>query len=265
MWRCLGLARSGNGDLLAEAHEFIEVHAHTLGGGLRHIGFDEAGRDGVRGDTELAELDRPGLRDALDAGLGSGVVRLSAVALCRSGRHRDDAAELLFDHVGLHGLRHEESAAEVDGEDLVELLVGHLEQEVVAQDSGVVDQNGRRAEGLGDLLDRSVDRVLVGDVGFEAEGFAAGILDGGNGLVGGTHIQNGDLEPVGSEPLGDCGSDAAASTGDDCCTSHEQAPKDDVATLPWGTERSTAVRVCTGAGVTQLSHAVMPTLDQTRH
>lgn len=153
----------------------------------------------------------------------------------------------------------------MDGENLVELLVSHFEQEVVTQDPCVVDQNGRRAEGLGDLLDRSVDRVFVRDIGFEAERFAAGFLDGGNGLIGGAHIKNGDLESVGSESLGDGGSDAAASTCDDCCTSHEQAPKDDVASLPWGTECSTAVRVCTGTDVTQLSHAAKATVDQFRH
>jgi hypothetical protein len=152
-------------------------------------------------------------------------------------------------------LRHEERSAEVDGEDLVELLVRHLEQEVVTQDAGIVDQNGRRAEGLGDLLDRSVDRVLVGDVGFETERFAAGFLDGGNGLIGGAHIKNGDLESVGSEALGDGGSDAAASTGDDCCTSHEQAPKVDVASLPWGTDVDCGSRLHRNADVTQLSHA----------
>src|SRR5579875_2731962 len=44
----------GRGGLL----EVLEAHADPGSGRGRHVGGDEAGRDRVRGDPELAELDR---------------------------------------------------------------------------------------------------------------------------------------------------------------------------------------------------------------
>src|SRR5699024_10034357 len=85
----------------------------TRCGRLRHIGFDESGRDGIGGDAELAEFDRPGLRHSLNAGLRGRIVRLPTITQRRGRRHRDDAPELLLDHVRLHGLGHEEGPAEV--------------------------------------------------------------------------------------------------------------------------------------------------------
>ena len=58
----------------------LEGDADPLGGGRGHVGDDEAGRDRVRGDPELAQLDGQGLGEALQAGLGRGVVGLAAVA-----------------------------------------------------------------------------------------------------------------------------------------------------------------------------------------
>ena len=43
--------------------EVLERHAQPGGGGRGHVGDDEAGRDGVRGDAELAELNRERLRE----------------------------------------------------------------------------------------------------------------------------------------------------------------------------------------------------------
>ena len=54
------------------------------------------------------------------------------------------------DHVLLHGRRHQERAAQVHVHDRVPVGLGHLEQQVVAGDAGVVDQHGRRAELGGD-------------------------------------------------------------------------------------------------------------------
>src|SRR6476661_8473781 len=69
--------------------EVLERHADPLGGGPGHVGLDEAGGDGVRGDPELAELDGEGLGEALQAGLRGGVVELPAVAQRRGAREVD--------------------------------------------------------------------------------------------------------------------------------------------------------------------------------
>ena len=68
--------------------EVLEAHADAGGGGGGHVGGDEAGGDGVGGDAELAELDGEGLGEALQTGLGGGVVDLAAVARARSDEDR---------------------------------------------------------------------------------------------------------------------------------------------------------------------------------
>ena len=118
-------------------------HAHALGGRLGHLGLDEAGGDRVGGDAELAQLDGEGLGEALQAGLGRRVVGLAAVAQRRGAGEVDDPAPLGLDHVLLRGAGHEEGAAQVHVHDRVPVGVGHLEQHVVADDAGVVDQHRR--------------------------------------------------------------------------------------------------------------------------
>jgi hypothetical protein len=60
--------------------ENVERDANALRGGRGHVADDEPGRDRVGGDPELAELNGQGLGEALQAGLGRGVVDLAAVA-----------------------------------------------------------------------------------------------------------------------------------------------------------------------------------------
>ena len=77
----LGPADALHGDLGGGGGlEVLEAHADALGGGGGHVGDDEAGGDGVGGDAELAELLGEGLGEALQTGLGGGVVDLAAVA-----------------------------------------------------------------------------------------------------------------------------------------------------------------------------------------
>ena len=130
---------------------------------------DEPGRDAVRGDAELAQLDREGLGEALQARLGRGVVGLAAVAQRRRAGEVDDAAPPGVHHVLLHGPRHEERAAQVHAHDGVPVVVAHLEQQVVAGDAGVVDQHGGRAELGGHPLDGGRDLLGVRHVGADGE------------------------------------------------------------------------------------------------
>ncbi len=93
----------------------------------------------------------------------------------------------------------------------------HLEQQVVAQDAGVVDEDGRRAELVGNAGDGALDALLVGDIAADGQGVAAGGLDGldrcrASGFV---EVEDGDLHAVRSEALGDGGADAARGSGDD--------------------------------------------------
>src|SRR6476469_3638941 len=214
----LGLADAGDGDLLGRPlEELLEGDAHALGGLARHVGRDEARRDGVGRDAELPELDGEGLREALETGLGGGVVGLPAVAERGGGAEVDDAAELRVDHVLLRRAGHEERAAQVDVHDGVPVVGGHLEEHVAAADAGVVDEDRRGAELGGDALDRGLHPGLVGDVDTHGETLAAGGLDVGYHCGAGrlVQVEDGDGIPVGGEALGDSGADAARGAGDD--------------------------------------------------
>src|SRR5690606_32319189 len=116
----------------------------------------------------------------------------------------DDAAEALLGHVRLGRPAHQEGAAQVHVHHGVPVLLGHLEQEVVPDDAGVVDQDHRRAEPLGDGGDGRGHLVGVGDVGADADGFAAVGGDGVRGLlrVGLVEVDDADRTALGGEPAG---------------------------------------------------------------
>ncbi len=136
---------------------------------LRHVARDEPGRDAVDRDAELAQLDRERLGEALQARLGGGVVGLPAVAQRRRAGQVDDTAEPVLDHVLLHGPRHQERAAQVHAHDHVPVQLGHLEQQVVPGDAGVVHQHEGRTELGRDAPDGGLDLLRVGHVRADGE------------------------------------------------------------------------------------------------
>src|SRR5665811_498628 len=157
-----GLSDAGDGDGLCGAGlEVLERDAHPGRGLCRHLGLDEARRDGVRGDAELAEFDGEGLRESLHSCLRGRIVRLSAVAEGRCARQVDDAAELGFGHEFLCGLAHQEGATQVHIHDGVPVGDRHLEQQVVADDARIVDQNRRGAEFADDFFESGLYGRLV--------------------------------------------------------------------------------------------------------
>jgi hypothetical protein len=130
-----------------------------------HLGVHVAGRDGVDRDALGRALLGQGLGEAVDAGLGGGVVDLAVLAgLAVDGADVDDAPEAALAHASMHRVSTVEAGAEVGVDDLVPLLVGHLVHGAVAGDAGVVDQDVDRPEVLLDLGDAGCDRVVVADV-----------------------------------------------------------------------------------------------------
>ena len=143
-WRCRRAGRRARpGSAGPRRHEVLERPRR----GRRwrgHVGDDEAGRDGVGGDAELAELDGQGLGEALQTGLGRGVVGLAAVAQRRGGGEVDDAAELRRPPCASgQALAIRNAPLQVHVHDGVPVGLAHLEQQVVAEDARVVDQDRR--------------------------------------------------------------------------------------------------------------------------
>jgi hypothetical protein len=155
--------------------------------------------------------------EALQPGLGGGVVRLAAVAERRGARQVDDAAPLRLGHVLLHGAGHEERTAQVHVHHDVPVGVCHLEQQVVAGDPGVVHQHDRRAQLRGHAVDGGLRLLGVPDVGPHRQRPAAGCLDLPHSAlrVGLGEVEDGDGEPVLGQPAGGGRADASGGAGDD--------------------------------------------------
>ena len=126
----------------------------------RHVAGNEAGRDGVALDVASCILARHRLGESDDSSLGGGVVRLSGVTGDTHDAGDVDDASARASHDLARSLRGEEDARQVGVDHLLPLLGLHAHHEVVARDSGVVDEHVDASEcGLG-LLEKAVDVLL---------------------------------------------------------------------------------------------------------
>ncbi len=117
--------------------------------GLGHGRADQAGLDRVDPHAQVGDLLGGGLGQADDAGLGGRVVGLADQADLAGDRrdvHDRTAFRLAHDAGGQPGAV--PGALQVHGDDLVELLLGHLAHGRVAGDAGVVDHDVQAAEGV---------------------------------------------------------------------------------------------------------------------
>src|SRR6478735_2387560 len=171
----LGLADPAQRDLLrGELLVLGRVVADPGRGRVGHGGGDEARSDGIHRDAERAEFQRQRRGDALDAGLGRRVVHLPAVAQRGPAGQAYYPAVLGLDHGRAGRLAAQEQAGQVGRDDSVPVLLGHLEQKVVAGDTGVVDkdvESPERVEGAGH---HQLDRFGVRDVRPDGDRPAAG-------------------------------------------------------------------------------------------
>jgi len=213
-----------------EAQLLAGIRRQLLPGGERvGVGLEEGhrlghlrGRDGhhgVDGDPGPRQLQRPGADHADDARLGGGVVGLAEVAdLPGGGADADDPPALaLLAHPDRGGPGAGEGAAQVGGDDGVELLIGHLPHRGVAQDARVVDQDvepavlgdGAVDEGLGGLA--AADGDDLGDGGAARGGDC---VDGGGRDVG-VDVVDHDRGAAAGQLAGVGEAEAPARSGDD--------------------------------------------------
>ena len=140
--------------------------------------------DRVGGHAVATQIAGQRAGQADDALLGGGVVGLAHVAQPGLGRCvHDPTRALLAEDLGGE-LGHREVTLEVDVDDDVPLVLGHVEDHPVAQDAGVVDQDVEPAERVERLLDHALAGVHVGHRVVVGDGVAAGVLDRGHDLVG---------------------------------------------------------------------------------
>ena len=116
-------------------------------------------------------------------------------------------------------LGHEEGAGEVDGQDLVPVLVGHLEDRLVDRDAGVVDEDVEAAVLVDHLAARCAGSrrpsrrcpggcepvsLVLGELGLE-----------GLGALAVAAVAGGDGGALRGEAAADRGADAARAAGDE--------------------------------------------------
>ena len=142
---------------------------------------------------------------------------LFARAICRGGAacSRAGALKALAVAQGSAGV---ERALEVDGKHAVEVLLGHLQQQLVAGDARVVDEDVDAAEVLADPAEGFLDERKIGHVAFvgrgaDAEGLRFGDRFGRALVRAGVH--DGDVGAVLGERDRDGRADAARTAGDD--------------------------------------------------
>ena len=161
-------------------------------------------------------LQREAHRQAEQAGLGRGVVGLADVAgLADDRADVDDAAGPAVQHVLQDRPRQVEGAGQVDLDDVVPVLRGHLPDGLVQGDARVVDQDVEAAVPVEDLLDHPL--AVFGDADVALVQAGARVV--GDELLGGllaVRVARGDLDTAGGEPLADRPPDAPDTPGDQC-------------------------------------------------
>src|SRR5918997_3802058 len=174
-----GATEAPQRDVLGEALlHILHRDAYALGGLLGHLRLDPTGSHRVNVDVEPPKLQRERPRHGLQTSLGRGVVELPLVAQGDDGGGHDDLAILLLDHVLLNGLGTQKATLEVDVQDLIPVVLAHLKEQVVSQQSCVVDQDVDPTEVVVHLLERRPDLLGTRHVARDREPLAPGILDG---------------------------------------------------------------------------------------
>src|SRR5215468_9642753 len=206
------------------------VH-HLVGNGGHHVGGDVAGGDRVHGQPDAVtgralrpvELEHRLLGQRLgqpeQPGFGGGVVRLADVAGLADHRgHVDDPPGAAPEHVLKRVLGQEERTGQVDRDDPLPVVVGHLGHGPVDGDPGVVDQDVEPAMLVNDLADHPAAVIGVPDVPLVQGDGAAGVAvrHGGKELPGALlmpPVAGCDIGALAGQEVADGGPDAARAAG----------------------------------------------------
>lgn len=203
------------GDAVGGEHAdaaLLEMVAKVLHQGRPHkVGVGNRGQDAVR-LVDVLQLNGQRLVEGQGSGLGGRVV--GALGQGDEGGHAGhghDVALVDLDHVREELLHQGPVRQAVDVKDLVQKVLGHLEDGQGPRNAGVVDQDGRVAQvlpdgvgGLGHGVGRRDITLVVADERV-----------GGKVLWWVLDIQDGDLDSTGYQALDDAISDSATAARHD--------------------------------------------------
>src|SRR5262249_25104518 len=164
------------------------------------------------------QFPRPGLDHADHAELARRVVGLSEIAVeTDDGGAVQYHAGVLLQHGVEHRLRAVEDALEIDVDDVIELLVGHVLDRRILDDAGIVDEAVDPAVAGHYGFRHAGEARLVADVDLQPYGLAPRGRDFLRGLLRqiGVDVAGDDLGALGAELDRGRLADAPARAGDD--------------------------------------------------
>src|SRR3984893_18128600 len=187
--------------------------------GWIRIRVDRSRLDIVDGDAPAPYLSGQSLSEHLDRSLCGRVGHEAGRrATLPSGRaDRDDATAAL--HVLERRLRRDEYAADVDVNQAVQLLQRGLLEPLGNSRAGIVHKDVEPAECRHSLFDRGFDSVSISGFRLNCDRLLASafnLLDDRRGRIGTFRVRDGHVRSVRSQTLGDCSTNAARATRNEC-------------------------------------------------
>ncbi len=121
-------------------------------------------------------------------------MRLGHTASGKDRPHVDDTTASLPDHWFCERPRAKKCAGQIDFAYPTPLVERHVNEEFRRCDTGIVEENVSAAELGYYSFARSLNRCLIGHVGFDNQRLTAGAFDGGGGLLQFRHVAADDRE-----------------------------------------------------------------------
>ncbi|MCY1550564.1 hypothetical protein D9M68_868280 [compost metagenome] len=152
----------GVGDIIRRAdafyrHRILQPRLHLRIEATEQRSVDYAGGDHVDRDALGGELDRQAAAEAHHPALGGGVVGLAETTQPGAGGQVDDTPEATLQHQRQSRLAAEELRPEVAIHHQVPVLLGHVQEALVAHHSGIVHQEIQSGARLGYLRECTFD------------------------------------------------------------------------------------------------------------
>jgi hypothetical protein len=154
------------------------ISAHLFRQGAGHVGFNQTGCDGITGDVATAHFEGDRAGEAHQCGFGRHIVCLPDIACQAHDRADvDDASPSLAQHRLEGSTRCHKGAPQVDLQHPIPVLVLHAQQQGIARNAGVVDEDIESFPAFQQRFDGFFDGAGVCHIGGDGDGFTARFLN----------------------------------------------------------------------------------------